>query len=905
MRFRFRASKRNPASLPGSGGNAAGTFFFKIACAAFCLWGFCGGALNAFSTTMPDVPEEKLRIDALRKEISEHDERYYRHAAPTISDYEYDLLKAELKRLEAEFPQYASADSPTNKVGDDRTGAFEKYRHRMPMQSLDNTYGEGDFAEFFRRVAKDVPAEKLDFVVEPKIDGISVSYTYEKGKFVRATTRGDGEEGDDVSRHAANVAGVPAELKSAPGGVPVPDVIEIRGEIFMRNAEFRRINAEREKLGLEPFANPRNLTAGTMKSQNPQETRARRLDTYVYGVGFCEPPGAFATLADLRAALVSWGFPVTEFFGRARDGEAAFAAVRELGELRRKFDFPTDGAVVKVNRIDVQRELGEKANAPRWAIAFKYAPEQAETTLRAVTLQVGRTGKITPVAELDPVEVAGTTVSRATLHNESQIAAKDLRVGDRVIVEKAGEIIPQVVRFVPEKRPADARRFSFAEAVKAAGLEVEKIRLLNSPCRLSGVIPGTKLSVEEEKFNREKIRDAQIKLSEYYANSFTSVRGNEGKSISENLAETCFRGAYFKIGRTGILQPWIVFDPIVLGGKKIDELNLQSENKFSNMGFDLGGRILIERDLNKNPQIRVLRVVEPNYSSRYGKEFFPLELSAIGIRVVENISEAWYVIEKDSPDLRKQQISYFVGKSCMDIRHLGGAIVEQLVDKGLVRTPVDLYFLKKEDLQSLEKLGEKSANKILEEIKISKNKELWRLINGLGIPGVGETTAKLLAKKFESLEALRDSSVDEIDDVEGISEFSASEILIFLSREHNRKLCDALERAGLNTKNKISDSPQIFSGMIFVLTGTLPTLKREEAKSLIEKYGGKVSGSVSEKTSFVLAGSDAGSKLEKARDKNVKIIDEEAFLKMIPSNESESNIPENSEKSLPKQLEFF
>lgn len=776
MRARSRAPKRNPASLSGRGGNVAvGASFFKTARAGFCLWAFCGGALNAFSTTMPDVPEEKLRIDALRKEISEHDERYYRHAAPTISDYEYDRLKAELKRLEAAFPQYASADSPTNKVGDDRTGAFEKYCHRTPMQSLDNTYSEGDFAEFCRRVARDVPAEKLDFVVEPKIDGISVSYTYEKGKFVRATTRGNGEEGDDVSRHAANIVGVPAELKTAPGGVPVPDVIEIRGEIFMRNAEFRRINAEREKLGLEPFANPRNLTAGTMKSQNPQETRARRLDTYVYGVGFCEPPSAFATLADLRDALVSWGFPVTEFFGRARDGEAAFAAIRELGELRGKFDFPTDGAVVKINRIDVQRELGEKANAPRWAIAFKYAPEQAETTLRAVTLQVGRTGKITPVAELDPVEVAGTTVSRATLHNEDEIAAKDLRVGDRVIVEKAGEIIPQVVRFVPEKRPADARRFSFAEAVKAAGLDAER--------------------------------------------------------------------------------PERLVDP-------------------------------------KRPEKGTERVA------------------------------AWYLREKDTPEVRVRRLLYFAGKSCMDIPNLGEAVAAQLVARGLVSVPADLYALRESDLVGLDKFKEKSARNLLDGIEASRSRGLARLVNGLGIPGIGEENAKLLAKKFRSLAALADASEAELrdallkraDDEKNKSSVLVANVLAFFEKPRNRELAERFVALGLGagTEGESDAAPQIFAGKVFVLTGTLPTLKRDEAKALIERHGGKVSGSVSSKTDFVLAGEEAGSKLDKARALGVPVIDEAELLARVGAAAEETDAAPEDESAPaadaaaePRQLELF
>lgn len=710
------------------------------------LAGFCSGTIlcvayliNSINliavTNMPPTSEEKTRIEALRREIAKHDDLYYRLNTSIISDYEYDKLKAELERLEAAFPQYASADSPTQKVGDDRTGAFAKYRHRMPMQSLKNTYSEGEFAEFCRQISKDVPAEKIDFVVEPKIDGISVSYTYEDGKLIRATTRGNGTEGDDISRHVFNITGVPSRLKSVPGK-PFPRIMEIRGEIFMRNAEFLRINAEREKLGLELFANPRNLTAGTVKSQNPQETVSRKLDTCVYGIGFCEPESAFSTLRELRENLVAWGFPVTDFFEHVRDAEAAFSAVQKLEKLRKDFDYPTDGAVVKINGISVQRDLGETAKAPRWAIAFKYAPEQAETTLRAITLQVGRTGKITPVAELEPVEVAGTTVSRATLHNEDEIAAKDLRVGDRVIIEKAGEIIPQVVRAVVEKRPAGMPKFSFVEAVKAAGLDGER--------------------------------------------------------------------------------PERLIDP-------------------------------------KHPEKGTERIA------------------------------AWYVREKDSPELRTRKLLYFAGKTCMDIPNLGEAVAAQLVERGLVRIPADLYRLTKNDLLGLEKFKEKSAQNLLDGIQASRSRELSRLINGLGIPNVGETTARDIAKHFKTLDALMEADAAALTAIYGIGEVVAQSVFDFFRTPSNRTHCDALKAAGVNTRENESASLALsddnpFAGKIFVLTGTLPTLKRTDAKVRIERLGGKVTDSVSAKTSVLLAGENAGSKLEKAKKLNVAIIDETEFL---------------------------
>lgn len=698
----------------------------------------------------PISPEQ--RIEQLRKEIAEHDERYYRHAAPIISDFEYDLLKSELRALEASHPEFSKENSPTAIVGDDRTEHFEKYTHRVPMQSLDNTYSEGEFLEFCARVAKEIPEEKMRFLVEPKIDGLSVSYTYENGKFVRATTRGNGVEGDDISRHVKNIAGVPAELKPI-AGKPLPKIVEIRGEIYMKTDEFLRINSLRENEGLEPFANPRNLAAGTIKSQNPEETRRRRLDTFVYGLGACEPASTFSTLSELREMLHAWGFPLTAFCETVVGGNAAAEKIRELGELRKNFDYPTDGAVVKLDSLAQQRLLGEKSNAPRWAIAFKYAPEQAETTLRAITLQIGRTGKITPVAELEPVELAGTTISRATLHNEDEIARKDLRIGDRVIIEKAGEIIPQVVRFVPEKRQANAEVFSFENELKKLGIEAER------PVRL--------------------------------------IDPTKPEKGTERLA-------------------------------------------------------------------------------------------------------AWYVKEKDTQELRCRRLIYFAGKSCMNIPNLGEAVAAQLVERGLVETPADLYKLTEADLLTLEKFQKKSAQNLLDGIEKSRSRELWRLINGLGIPNVGESTAKDLAKKFRSLSALAAASAEELATVDGIGEIVAASTADFFSNPKNRALCDALAAARVKTEDDdagTDEETQVFSGKIFVLTGTLPTLKRDDAKAMIEARGGKVSGSVSKKTDTVLAGSDAGSKLDKARELGIEIIDEAEFLRRCNADGNAGTPSENGSDS--------
>lgn len=753
--------------------------------AVFCFWLISGVAYLLFAQTMSDAPAEKLRIEALRKEIAKHDELYYRHDSPTISDYEYDKLKAELERLEAAFPQYASADSPTQRVGDDRTGTFETYRHRVPMLSLDNVYQEDavtktgkpsesrtdGFLPFCRSIAKKIPMEmeEMRFQVEPKIDGVSVSYIYENGKFLRALTRGNGTEGDDISRHIRNIYGIPSTLKPIPGK-PLPTFVEIRGEIFMHNAEFLRVNAELGGAGLETFANPRNLTAGTIKSQNPEVSVQRRLDTFVYGIGACEPGGIFETLSELRETLSAWGFPLVGFCGEVVGAKAALEKIRELGELRKTYTFPIDGAVIKLDNLELQRTLGETNRAPSWAIAFKYAPDQVETTLRAITLQVGRTGKITPVAELDPVEVAGTIVSRATLHNEDEIARKDLRVGDRVIVEKAGEIIPQVVRAVVEKRPAGIPPFSFAEAVKAAGLDGER--------------------------------------------------------------------------------PERLIDP-------------------------------------KRPEKGTMRIA------------------------------AWYVREEDSPELRTRKLLYFAGKTCMDIPNFGESVAAQLVEKNLVRVPADLYRLTKADLLSLEKFKEKSAQNLLDGIEASRSRELWRLINGLGIPGVGERYSKVLAKKFRTLSALKNATEEELLDALTKNEKSKSLVLVanllaFFEKGKNLEHCDALIAVGVNTEVDVRNNvgvTQILDGKIFVLTGTLPTLTREEAKELIEKNGGSVSSSVGPKTSFILAGENAGSKLEKAKERKINILTEEEFLKLIESGAPKTSVTLQLQKvekqEQVEQLELF
>ena len=666
---------------------------------------------------MKDVKVE-AEIRALRNEIEKHDELYYRQADPEISDWEYDQLKHDLEALEAAHPEWVPNDTPTQRVGDDLVEGFESYIHRLPMLSLDNTYSEDEFFAFVERIVKGLEVVSVDFVVEPKIDGVAVSITYENGKLVRAVTRGNGTEGDDITANVLFIEELPRELK----GADLPDVIEIRGEIYMRNDEFDRINAERSAAGLEEFKNPRNLAAGTVKMLDRDEVARRKLSIVLYGLGFCQPE-IVSSQSEFSQTLTHWGFPVGERIWETRGAEEAWQAIEELDSLRDQLPYPTDGAVVKTNRLDQQDQLGKTSKAPRWAIAFKFAAEQSETVLEGITLQVGRTGVLTPVAELRPTQLAGTTVSRATLHNQEEMQRKDVRIGDSVIVEKAGEIIPAVIRVVLEKRPRDSVPFVFPESCPKCGTPTRKL---------------------------------------------------EGE-----VALRC--------------------------------LNIKC------------------------------------------------------------------------PAQVKGRLQHFASRQCMDIEGLGEAVVEQLVERSLVSNLSDIFRLAYDQIFALEKFAEKSAQNLLEAIEQSKTKELWRLIHGLGIPQVGATAAKDLAKHFGSVAHLREANVETLVEIDGIGEKTAQGIVAYFDSEVNAAVVDSLFELGMNptAPEMIDRSQAIFEGTSFVITGTLPTMKRDEAKALIESKGGKVAGSVSKKTTYLLTGESAGSKLTKAESLGVKILSEADLIQGI------------------------
>ncbi len=741
--------------------------------------------------------EAQTRIADLRAQVARHDELYHRKAQPELTDFDYDTLKATLAALEKAFPEAAAAagaETPTAKVGDDRTEGFARVKHRQAMTTLDNTYDETELREFCARLAKLTGREELLFSVEPKIDGASISLTYERGALVRAVTRGDGEEGDDVTVNVKTIANLPHTLR-APADlaeVPVPDLVEVRGEIFLRFAEFARINQAQQEAGLEAYANPRNLAAGTLKQLDTAGVRARGLEIVVYGLGACAPADLVGSQTAWHAALAQWGLPTLENRRTVRGTDDVVAAIRHLDTLRATLPYATDGAVVKLDDFELQRLAGYRGEgqsarklSPRWACAYKFAPERAETRLRAITIQVGRTGVLTPVAELEPVQLAGTTVARATLHNRDEIARKDIRVGDAVFVEKAGEIIPAVIGVNAAKRTPECVPYVFPEA-----------------------------------------------------------------------CPVCGTAAVQAAGEVAIRCP--------------------------------------------NP---------------------------------------------DCAAQLTGRLDYLAGRGVLDLESLGGVVAEKLVATGWVKDMFDLFALQAEPLGALNLgtteaprvLGVKNATKIVEAIARARGHDLSRWILALQIRDVGGATAQDLAAVHGTLPALAASEIlpklvrladateemarvsprsrlnppkdeaekaaraarhaalaGEVAELEAIRARTpgadkiggevARHTVAFFESERGRRAVARLAELGIApVAARLATAPVTgaLSGKTLVLTGTLPTLSREQATALIEAAGGKVSGSVSKKTSYVVAGEEAGSKLEKARALGVPVLDEAGLQALV------------------------
>src|ERR1051326_8124829 len=671
--------------------------------------------------------EAKTRHAHLVEEIQQHDHAYYVLAQPTITDQEYDRLYRQLLDLEKQFPDLITSDSPTQRVGGGPPQPFKPAQPLQPMLSLDNTYSQEELREFVNRVQRILRNEKLDWVVEPKVDGLAINLRYEKGIFTCGATRGDGTTGDDITPNLRTIRSIPSRLH---GKDTPPALLEVRGEVYLTKAGFEKLNAERKVAGEETFANPRNAAAGSLKQLDPRIVAKRPLDIILYGLGHVEDAVEQPkTHSDVLAWIKSLGFRTPEKTWHCESADQLIKAIDELDKLRRKFAYETDGAVVKLNSFAQRERAVFTSKAPRWAIAYKYAAKKAETKLKAVTVQVGRTGALTPVAELEPVFLAGSTISRATLHNEDYIRQKDIRVGDTVTIEKAGEVIPAVVDVVLTKRIGKEVPFRFPTQCPECGSKVGKA---------AGTAPGDEGSV-------------------------------------------------------------------------------------------------------------------------------------------------WRCVNPDCPAQVRGRIEHWCARGAMDIEGGGEVLSRQLVKSGLVRDVADLYSLKLSEVAGLERMGEKSAQNFLDGVEASKKRDMWRVLYGLGILHVGAGVAKALGRGFAMLDNVFGASVDQLMDCEDIGEVIAQSIVQWHGDDRNRKLIERLRKGGVNFKSelyqpKAQTGP--FSGRTFVLTGTLPNLKREEAAAKIEAFGGKVSGSVSKKTDYVVAGEEAGSKLEKAQKLGVKIIDEKELLKM-------------------------
>ena len=665
---------------------------------------------------MSDNPAK--RIPFLRAELEKHDRLYYIEAAPEISDQAYDALMRELIDLEKAHPELITPDSPSQRVGGAPIGAFSTVNHAVPMMSIDNTYDAEAVRDFDRRVREGLDGQVPQYVLEPKIDGIAVSLRYEGGELVLAATRGDGRRGDDITANARTIRSIPLRLASA---MAKDSIVEIRGEIYMPNAAFAKINQQLIAAGDEPLKNPRNATAGTLKQLDPKITAARKLAFFAHGLGEVRPAPPddyWQWLTQLR----KWGIPATPHCSLAQTVDEVLETIKAFEAIRPTLPFLTDGMVVKVRSLQQRANLGSTSKSPRWVIAYKYPAEQVPTQLNGVIWQVGKGGTLTPVAELEPVLVAGTTVKRATLHNIEQIERLDLRIGDTIILEKAGEVIPYVVRVVPENRPAGAK-----------------------PIQAPTSCPSCN-------------------------------------------------------------------QPIT-------------------------------------PEPPFVRCTNP-----------------------------------ECPAQLKERLRWFCSRNQMNIERLGESLIDQLVDAGLVKTFADIYRLKYEDLVGLPRMAAKSASNVLDSIAASRDRSLDRLVAGLGIRHVGNTTARDLANHFGSIEALAQADIEQLDEVEGIDVVVATAIHDFFGSKAGRHAIDELRKEGIDPKQQkpATDRADLpFAGQSIVVTGTLEGFSRDEIEQLIVSLGGKPAGSVSKKTAFVVAGANAGSKLDKANSLGVPVIDETEFKKRI------------------------
>ena len=647
----------------------------------------------------------------LREELNAHGYRYYVEDAPTISDFEYDHMLRRLEDLEREHPEEITPDSPTQRVGGPVLSEFAPVEHPVPLESLQDVFNGDEVREFLDHLCSTLP--QTEYSVEPKVDGLSVALEYRNGVFVRGATRGDGRVGEDVTENLRTIRSIPMVLPDK-----LPRLI-IRGEVYMSRQVFEEINARREIEGKPLMANPRNAAAGSLRQLDPKIAAQRRLDIAVFNLQLAEGR-EFSTHTETIDYLATQHFKVIPH-RRLRTAEEILREIERLGDERMAFPFDIDGAVIKVNDLNNRTVLGSTAKCPKWAIAYKYPPEQKTSVLKDIVVQVGRTGVLTPKAMLEPVRLAGTTVTYATLHNQDFITEKDIRIGDTVIVQKAGEIIPEIVEVVREKRPAGAMPYFLPDHCPVCGAPV--------------------------------------------------TRDEDGAAIRCTGAEC--------------------------------------------------------------------------------------------------------------PAQRLRNLTHFASRNAMDIDGLGPAVLNQLIESGLVKTAADLYTLQVQDIAQLDRMGEKSAQNAVNAIAASKENDLWRLINALGIRQVGDKAAKVLASHFGTFDALSEASVEELTAINDVGAVTAAYIRRWMEDPQSQDLIARLKDVGVNMTCKDEALDSRFAGMIFVLTGALEKFTRDEAGEMIEKRGGKAAGSVSKKTTYVVAGENAGSKLRKARELGIPILTEDEFLELL------------------------
>ncbi len=666
------------------------------------------------------MPKEDpvAEIEELRRQINHHNFLYYVLDNPEVSDAEYDRLMRRLIELEEKYPELVTPDSPTQRVGAEPATEFETIEHTVPMLSLGNAFSHDEIREFDKRVRKALGEERLDYVVEPKYDGSAVELVYEDGVFVNGSTRGDGFRGEDVTQNLKTIRSIPLRLKSDSG---LPARLEARGEVILNKKDFEEMNRKRTEKDESPFANPRNAAAGSLRQLDPRVTASRPLNIYIHGTGVVEGLES-ETHWETMKLFREWGLRVNlPAMGRMKGIEKVIEYCKEMEEKRHSFPYEIDGAVVKVDRYDFQRALGATSKSPRWAIAFKFAAQEEVTVIEDIGVNVGRTGAVTPVAFLRPVRVSGVEVRRATLHNEDEVARKDVRIGDHVIVRRAGDVIPEVVKSIPSKRTGKEKKFVMPKKCPVCGSAVER---------------------------------------------------TPGEAASYCTGSSC---------RAKLLE----------------------------------------------------------------------------------------------------HIIHFASKGAMDIDGLGEMRVQQLVEEGLIKDAADLYFLKKEQVVPLERMAEKSAENLLGAIDSSRKTTLARFLYALGIRHVGEHVAKVLADHFGSIEKVRDASRERLEEVMEIGPVVAQSIHTFFRQPKNLELIEKLRKGGVTIKREERAAGAPLEGKTFVFTGALEHFKRDEAKQLVERLGGRASSSVSKQTDYVVAGADPGSKHDKAKKLGVKILTESEFRKMV------------------------